>query len=114
MNKDILSEQNEQLIRDRVNFVISQRTKGVPIDEILMSNNSNLTSSRQDSSSDTCDEIEAAFHLAALEIKNSSHDNMKMFLEQHDKMIESRTDFSNCQKAVRRKRVITMWQASKD
>lgn len=61
-----------------------------------------------------CEEIEKMYNEVAQKIEISDDANfhnkwLKQTLKAHIEMIENRTDWTVCQKSVRRKRVIAMW-----
>jgi len=71
-----------------------------------------------DVSEEECDEehwdkIKKMYLAVIDEVENSSDEMMKMTINAHKSMIEDRSDFDDCQKTVRRKRIIIMWHNTK-
>lgn len=57
----------------------------------------------------TREEVYKWFLYASSKIKEGTNEGLKKILIDHEELIEKRTDWKNCQKTARRKRIIAFW-----
>jgi hypothetical protein len=60
----------------------------------------------------TCQEIESLYFKTIPVIESSDDEFMKGYLQDHTRVIESRADLNICQKASRRKILLSLWENS--